>query len=207
MIRILAIAGLTLLAAPVLAQDYQPAPAGVEAQPLPPPPGVPDSNGPIALAPPPTAALPAPPSDSVPALNGQVPAIPVSPREGPEEKALDQSLGLPTTYVPPESAPVVKPSPREDAAIEDRINAVSSGAAPATAPVPAPVPVPPAATQTVYAPASQPSTVAPAPSHWEGPEERALDQAVPGTTLVAPQGVPNPDQPGDAEVRRLNGGE
>ena len=62
-------------------------------------------------------------------------------------------------------------------------------------------------TDSIYAPASHPSTMAPASSRWEGPEERALDQAIPGTDQLAPQGLPAvaPDSQ-DEEVRRLNGG-
>ncbi len=186
MIRMIAIASLMLLAAPVLAQESLPAPAGIEAQPLAAPPDVPQSTGPVSLAPPPADSMPAP------AVN----QTPVSPHEGPEERALDQSLGLPTTYVPADSAPAVKPSPQEDAAIEARINAAAHG----QAVPPAPAATPP--TQTVYAPPTHPSTVAPASTHWEGPEERALDQAVPGTDQVAP----DTSEPDDAEVKRLNGG-
>ncbi len=208
MIRIAVVVFLLSAATPVMAQDYQ-APAGIDAQSLPAPPGIPESNGPISLTPPlsipPSQAAPSPNAPNIVPSNslGETAPMPVSPHEGPQERALDQSLGLPTTYVPPDAAPDVKPSPSEDAAIEARINAASHGQKPAASP---PVPQP-AQTETVYAPASHPSTNAPASSRWEGPEERALDQAVPGTDQLAPQGLPAaaPDSQ-DEEVRRLNGG-
>ena len=209
MIRIAApiLVGAALLGAPALAQDYE-APAGIDAQPLPAPAGVPDTSGPLNLAP--------PPQSEAPPVASRAP-LPVSPHEGPQEKALDQSLDLPTTYVPANTAPVagtpvagtpvagmpVKPSPREDMTIEEQIEAASHNAGHAAPPperAPAAPPQPP--TQTVYAPATNPSTVAPASSsRWEGPQERALDQVQPDA-----QAAPTIIAPEDPETRRLNGG-
>ena len=153
-------------------------PSGIEAQPLPPPPQY--ETQPTSLV----------PSQGMAA----------SPNEGPEERSLDQALG---NAAPGPQPKPLKPTPHTDAAIEDRITATvlaPGSAASSSAPVPH---LAEPQTQVVTGGMSYPSSVAPAPSRWEGPQERALDQALPGTNLVAPQGVPDVEED---EVRRLNGG-
>ncbi len=188
--RILVAAALALaVAGPVRAQviiDQQPANApDIEAQPLPPP-----------AAPTPLA----PGAGSVP------PALPVSPHEGPEERALDQSLGLAPQSLSAPASPGVTPSAQEDAAIEARINAMATGQTSPHANGKIPE-MPP--TTIITGSGARPSTTAPAApvsNRWEGPEERALDQADPLTGQLAPQGLPTTSDPQAEETRRLNGG-
>ncbi len=183
------------------AQTYPgdtPVPAGIEAQPLP------------AITPPPSTGAPtslmAPPAPAGGTLA-------VTPHEGPEERVLDQSLGLPqaATMSPALSSPEVKPSAKEDAAIEARISAarVHGSAEPqkvraptVAQPTPPKIPAMPPTT-IVGGSVSRPSNVAPAPTHWEGPEERALDQVDPLSGQV-PIVSGTPSQ--DPETRQLNGG-